>query len=112
MVGLLGITRRKKEKKIQEKERKAKERKEKKCESSVKKISKKKDWICPRCKRSYNKDVGMCNGREWVGPCNQCGVWYHKRQSLILSQYQLTEFGLLETSFNDDETDFICDTCF
>lgn len=51
----------------------------------------------------------MCNGREWVGPCNQCDVWYHKNG---VSKKILTEFGLLETSFNDDETDFICDTCF
>lgn len=51
----------------------------------------------------------MCNGREWVGPCIQCDVWYHKN---CVSKKILTEFGLLETSFNDDETDFICDTFF
>lgn len=62
----IGNHKKKKREEIQERERKAKERKEKKCKSSVKKLSKKKDWICPRCKGSYNKDVGMCNGREWA----------------------------------------------
>lgn len=51
----------------------------------------------------------MCNGREWVGPCIQCDVWYHKN---CVSKKILTEFGHLETSFNDDETDVICDTSF
>lgn len=101
----------KKEQKQRMREEKAKERrekKEKKGETTKKKIGKRKDWTCPRCKGSYNDDVEMCNGRIWIGPCSECNAWYHKN---CVSKKILSEFGLKD-SCNDEETDFVCDTCF
>lgn len=66
------------------------------------------DWICPKCKGSFNMDIEMCNGRKWIIPCNDCENWYHKN---CVSKKILSEFGLHDIS-DDEESDFVCVLCF
>lgn len=69
---------------------------------------KKPDWMCPKCKGSFNMDVAMCNCRKWIGPCHDCDNWYHRN---CISKKLVLEFGLDDLS-DIEESDFVCDTCF
>lgn len=68
----------------------------------------KQDWLCPKCKGSYNADVEMSNGQKWIGPCSDCNSWYNQA---CVSKKIIDEFGLNDIS-NDEDSDFVCDTYF